>query len=466
MSDALGPAGGPDDPNDPLAAMFEALMQGGGLPPELANLPGMPQDPATLRAMMAQVQQMLAGAGDAPVNWDVAHDVARQSAAAGGDPSVTGGQARQVAEALRTADLWLDGVTELTAASGRTHAWSRAEWIERTLPVWRTVVEPIAESVAEAMATAISAQAPGEMQAMMGGALPMLRRMGGAFFGLQIGQALGGLAGEVVGGGDVGLPLLEPGQVALLPANVAAFGAGLGLAEDEVRLYLALREAAFARLVAGVPWLRSHLLASVQEYARGITIDMSAIEDALRQVDPSDVQGLQQALAGGLFEPARTPAQDAALERLETALALVEGWVDAVVEQAASGTLPHAVALQETLRRRRATGGPAEHTFATLVGLELRPRRLREAARVWAELARVRGVAGRDAAWSHPDLLPTTADLADPDAFVAGPQPEEGEQDMDSALEALLEQGLAEQREDDRPEGPEGPERPGPGGAG
>ena len=75
-------------------------------------------------------------------------------------------------------------------------------------------------------------------------------------------------------------------------------------------------------------------------------------------------------------------------------------------------------ALRETLRRRRATGGPAEQTFATLIGLELRPRRLRAAADLWREIGAARGTDGRDALWAHPDLLPTGKDLDDPAGFV------------------------------------------------
>jgi len=70
------------------------------------------------------------------------------------------------------------------------------------------------------------------------------------------------------------------------------------------------------------------------------------------------------------------------------------------------------------LRRRRATGGPAEHTFATLIGLELRPRRLRAAADLWREIGAARGTDGRDALWAHPDLLPTGKDLDDPSGFL------------------------------------------------
>jgi putative hydrolase len=253
---------------------------------------------------------------------------------------------------------------------------------------------------------------------MTGPLLGMMRSMGGAMFGSQIGQALGTLAGEVVGSTDVGLPLGPAGKAALLPANVAAFGDGLGVPQEEVRLYLALREAAHQRLFAHVPWLRAHLFGAVEGYARGIKVDTARLEDAVGQLDPTQPEQLQEALQQGMFQPEDTPEQKAALARLETALALVEGWVDAVVHAAASPHLPSAGALRETLRRRRATGGPAEQTFATLIGLELRPRRLRDAARLWASLTDARGVEGRDGLWGHPDMLPTAADLDDPDGFV------------------------------------------------
>src|ERR1700678_4623119 len=107
-----------------------------------------------------------------------------------------------------------------------------------------------------------------------------------------------------------------------------------------------------------------------------------------------------------------------ALERLETLLALIEGWVQVVVPAALGDRIPGAAALAETLRRRRASGGPAEQTFATLVGLELRPRKLREAAALWERLAEAVGADARDAVWQHPDLLPGADDLDEPASFI------------------------------------------------
>ncbi|MCB0923994.1 MAG: zinc-dependent metalloprotease, partial [Mycobacterium sp.] len=99
-------------------------------------------------------------------------------------------------------------------------------------------------------------------------------------------------------------------------------------------------------------------------------------------------------------------------------LALVEGWVATVVAAALGERIPGTTALSEMLRRRRATGGPAEQTFATLVGLELRPRKMREAAALWERLTTAAGIDARDAVWQHPDLLPTTGDLDDSAGFI------------------------------------------------
>jgi putative hydrolase len=258
------------------------------------------------------------------------------------------------------------------------------------------------------------------MQAMGASAGPMagvMNQIGGLMFGAQVGQGLAGLAHEVVSATDVGLPLGPAGTAALLPENVAAFGDGLERPVDEVRLYLALREAAHQRLFGHVPWLRQRLLDTVDAYARGITVDTSAIERAMGEIDPTNPESLQNALSGGLFEPQETPEQLTALRRLETLLALIEGWVDAVVYAAAGERMPGAAALREASRRRRATGGPAEQTFSTLVGLELRPRRLREAAALWWAVTEKHGVSGRDGVWAHPDLLPDADDLDDPLGF-------------------------------------------------
>jgi putative hydrolase len=390
MSTPPGPEG---DPENPLAFLF------GG------------SGSADLSAALHQFADLLSWSGG-PVNWDLARRTAFGALPAT-DAGDTTAATAQTADALRLADLWLDPVTIIPAAAAGSAAWTQRQWLESTLPVWQELVEPIAVRVVEAMNGAL----PAEAQALAGPLGGMMKQMGGVMFGAQIGQALASLAGDVLSSTDIGLPLLPNGHAALVPANIEAFGAGLDVPADELRLYVALREAAHQRLFAHVPWLRLHVIDLIAEYARGIQVDVSGLEEAMSALDPADPEAMQQALTGGMFAPQDTPAQKAALERLETNLALVAGWVDEVVDAAAVGHLPGSVALREMMRRRRAEGGPAEQTFATLVGLELRPRRLRDAAALWGAVRHQHGIDVRDALWEHPDLLPSAADLDDPIGF-------------------------------------------------
>ena len=383
-------------------------------------------DMSQIGAALQQLGQMLQSGGSdpSPVNWELARDTARKIVAAEGDPSLTSIEKREVEQALDLASLWLDPATSFPATGSGGGAWSRSEWIENTLGSWRSIVEPVAEKVNGSMTDLMPTDGipeglPPELMQTMSGLFGMAKQMSSMMFGGQLGQGLGVLSSEVMGAADVGIPLTSDGRAALLPRNITTFGQDLGVDIEQVRLYVALREMAAQRLFVHVPWLRSQLTAAVEAYAAGIHVDRTRIEELSRDIDPSNPESIQDMLSSGVFVPEDSPEQVAALARLETLLALVEGWIDDVVTQAATGRLPGVDMLGEAMRRRRATGGPAERTFATLVGLELRPRRLREASALWSSIREARGTQARDEVWAHPDLLPTSDDLDGDEAIEA-----------------------------------------------
>ncbi|HCU79487.1 MAG TPA: hypothetical protein DGU37_13535, partial [Microbacterium sp.] len=165
-------------------------------------------------------------------------------------------------------------------------------------------------------------------------------------------------------------------------------------------------------------------------------------EDLAGRFDPQHPEELREALESGALLPERSESQQAALARLETMLATIEGWVDVVTAQATT-RLPAADRIAETVRRRRAVGGPAEQALGTLVGLELRPRRIREAASMWRAITDAVGIEARDGLWDSPDLVPTAADIDDPSALITrleararGEEPTPDE--FDDALARLL----------------------------
>lgn len=388
---------------------------GFGFSPFGPNEPGDggPDDLSGKIPLFAELQRLLSGSGG-PVNWDLARQLAI-SALAAQHRATTAADAAAVAEAVRLADLWLDAVTDLPSGVTTAQAWNQVDWVEKTVATWAELCDPVASRVVSAMSNAL----PPELAEQAGPMAPMMSQLGGMMFGAQLGQGLAGLAGEVVSSSEIGLPLGGTGAAGLVIPNLSRLATELDRPLDEVRLFEALREAAHQRLFGHVPWLRQQLIDTVDAYGRGIAIDPQAISSMLTEIDPQRPESLQQALTNGLFEPQQTESQKLALRRLETLLALIEGWVDVVVLAAAEDRLQAAQVLAEAMRRRRAAGGPAEQTFATLVGLELRPRRLRDAAALWGAMGQLHGASARDGLWNHPDLLPTSDDLDDPLGFAS-----------------------------------------------
>lgn len=460
MSDTpfgFGPADRDRDPDrDPQRDPQGPFGMGFGLPgmPQ-GGFPGMPGGPGggfdvgQLGQMFTQLGQMLSQAGTSgggPVNYDLAAQLARQQLA-GKASSLTDAQRSAVVDAVKLAELWLDAATEFPAGATETRAWSAQEWVDASMPTWRRLCDPVAQRMATAWVDGL----PEEARAAAGPMMAMLGQMGGLAFGSQLGQSLAQLAAEVLTSTEIGIPVGPDRVAALLPENVEKLTRDLGRPASEVTIFLAAREAAHQRLFAHVGWLRERLLGAVEEYARGIRIDTARIEELARGLDPSNPGAISEAMQAGMFEPQTTPEQHAALARLETLLAMVEGWVDAVVAEAVGDRLPGADALRETLRRRRASGGPAEQTFATIVGLELRPRQLRAAAELWRGLREQRGIAGRDALWAHPDLMPSADDLDDPTAFLARDDSVDPIADLERQLAAEAERPAGESRSETPP---------------
>ncbi|MCS5496606.1 zinc-dependent metalloprotease [Cnuibacter physcomitrellae] len=425
-------------PEDEFRDMLRAFLSGNSDidPSRLASAAGLPSDPAAVSNLMQQLQNAMQASGDG-IDWTAAERQAVELAGQGGT-SVTDQARAQYDQVLHVASLWLDEATSLGDSAHAPGLMTRAEWAKATTPVWSQLAEPVASSISDALTSVLQEQAPEEMSGMLAGASQLMRNLGGTLFAMQLGQIIGRLSREVVSGGDVGIPLLDEGRAVLVPQNIAEFGEGLDIPDDQVQLYLAVRELAHARLFRHARWLRLHLISSIRDFARGISIDTSRLEELAAGFDPQNPEELRDAMASGALIPPRTEQQEHALARIETTLALIEGWVD-VVTANASSRLPTWNAVAETVRRRRATGGPAESAFGALIGLELRPRRLREAAAMWQQVTDAVGVEQRDALWSHPDVMPTGEDVDDPAALIArltagAPEPDE----MDQALEELL----------------------------
>ena len=354
----------------------------------------------------------------------------------------------QIRESLDIANTWLDTVTIFpSTTSPRDVAWSRRDWLDSTIAGWQKLVEPLAEGMASALSDLVGGMSFGgdendpnhpippeaipAFNSIMGGnpltaggIMPMMRGFMGAMIATQLGQSVGALSVRVTGANDVALPLLSQSDTHLIPQNIAAWGEGLELPQSEITIFLALREAAASRLFTHTPWLSAYMQELIASYGRGITIDMDAIQRQAEEAISSgalnieSAESINLAITSGMFVPEQSPQQAAALEKLEMALALIEGWIDHIVTIAGKDRLPSLPQLEEVLRRNRATHSPTQQLFKTLLNLEVSPRKMREASKFWGELLALAESEGRDHRWEDAALLPRAADLADPAAFL------------------------------------------------
>ncbi len=407
------------------------------------------------------------------LSHDVIRDVSRKFLAARGELPVGATDLEEMRQALSIANTWVDVATTFPALSPTRSgdkekiALSRKEWIDETLLGWQEIAAPLISGMSQGIEKVIkevteqssresaSHESDGEnppeinilgfaMPGMSGLNIPQLNpaQVAGAISALmsslmstQLGQTIGTLAATVTGANDVAIPLTSKRsrtgssghatpQTFLIPQNVREWGKDLEIPETEVHIFLALREVAAARLFANAPWLSDYINEAISSYGKGINIDIGAIqrqaEEALSsgEIDPNNPESISRALSHGIFSPEQSPAQGQALEKLEMVLALIEGWIDDVVTTASGDRLPSLIKLRETLQRRRATHSPTEQLFASLVGLEVSPRRARECSLFWRRIAELREIEGRDQLWEEAILLPTQENLADPEGFL------------------------------------------------
>jgi putative hydrolase len=404
-------------------------------------------NPAGFINPLAAFTQAAQGKGEA-LPKALVRDTAKKFIQAQGSQPVGTKDVTVVNNSLELAELWLNEATVFPATTALSNsassssstgtsnnsAVSRLDWIDATLPGWQSTMEPLATGLANAITRLLeesqSQGLPEGTENPMGAIAGLLRSFIGSLIATQLGQAIGGAGVSATGAHDVALPLLNPARPLLMPENIDKWSTDLEIPQTEVYLFHALREAAVARLFAHNPWLVSYIQSAIVEYGRGIHIDIEAIqrqaEEALSHFDPSDMNpqnaenSFTIALNNGIFTPEETPQQRAALSKLETALALIDGWADEVTSLAAGDRLPALTALREMYRRQRATSAPSQQLFKSLLGLEVSPKLAREASAFWQKIREERDIATRDQIWSG--ILPTADELLDPHGFIASTQ--------------------------------------------
>jgi putative hydrolase len=339
----------------------------------------------------------------------------------------------ELEKAFDISRLWLSEVTEFSN-SNPPKKLSRSMWAQDAMPLFKELSEPVANSMARALTENLGNTLPPELSQMLGPAQNFIGNAGSSIFAMQLGQAVGKLSADVLLSGEIGIP--PSNRPGIITQNLEQFLKDLETPKSEVLIYLATRELALTALYSHAGWLREQIITQVREFAAGLRVDLSGIEDVAAAFDPTDPDSMEQIIEASAMVSPRSEEQEQALERIEAMLALIEGWVD-FISLEATKRLPNIQAVVEIYNRKRATSGASQKTFEALLGLEMSPRFRREAAAMWGVVSETKGHAAADALWSHPDQMPTQEEIQDPQILIA--RLENASDDFDDQLKKFLE---------------------------
>jgi putative hydrolase len=364
--------------------------------------------------------------GQGPLNWEIARQMATW-AATGGQPEPNPDPLARVRleELLRVAEMHVSEATGLApSATGSltVEAVAPSAWALRTLDAWKPLLEKLAAAMAAPEAAGAAAEeeaGPGEdPMSRLFANLPQV--LGPFLLGLQAGSMVGQLATRAMGQFDLPMPRPPSAAVLLVPSNIDGLARDWGLAVDDVRMWICLREAANLA-VLGQSHVRSRLEELIGEYVGAFSPTTTAIEERLAGMDLSDMGSLQAAFGdpASLVEELQNDEQRRLQVPLRTLLSAVVGYVDWVMDTIGRRLVGSYQPITEALRRHRLEESAGARMLGQLLGVSLSASDYeRGQAFVRGVLERA-GPEGLAPLWKSERELPTPAELAAPGLWLA-----------------------------------------------
>ena len=334
------------------------------------------------------------------VDWTLAQQIARF--AAGAPPSEDlGGQLPELAaESERHVGAYTG--LELAHPAPPPEAVNRAEWAETNLATLATFLDPVADRLERRL----------EAAGPLAGAL---RAVTGATLAAEAGLVVGYVAQRVLGQYEISLLQPEsPTRLLFVAPNLERAARELDVDHDAFLAWIALHEMTHVFQFSGVPWLREHLGSLLRRYLRSVEV---RIERGAAGGLPSfpDVQQLVERFRdGGLVALVQTREQRGIMDRLQAAMAVIEGYSEHVMDVVGAEVIESYEGLRDAMERRRRSRSAPERVLWRLLGLDLKMRQYELGHSFCDEVVAEGGIGLLNRVWEAPERLPTLRELDRP----------------------------------------------------
>ncbi|MFC6722606.1 zinc-dependent metalloprotease [Halobacteriaceae archaeon SHR40] len=306
------------------------------------------------------VRAVTGAAGDGPVDWTAVVDAARESTDPGHldlDEGEREGYATDVGDARDR----VRAVAKLDFdLPERVEVMNRHHWLDANVETFERVMDPI-EQQAEYI--------PGVARMVNTGSM--------AF-------ALSFLSDHVLGQYD---PLLladnDNHALYFVRPNIVNAAEQLDVPYPRFRRWIAFHEVTHAAEFGAAPWLPDHL--------------ESAMMEAVENLSTGNIDR-------------------ETLGELDTTMTAVEGYAELIMDEAFDDEYAD---LRRKLDERRQGRGPVEKLIRRVLGLSVKRRQYERGKSFFDTVVEQRDIETAGRVWESPDMLPTDAELDDPDAWLA-----------------------------------------------
>ena len=300
---------------------------------------------------------------------------------------------------------------ELRGALPPAEAVARREWAEINLDTLAEMLGPVA----------------GRLDGRLSSAGPLagaLRAAAGATLAAEAGLVMGYVSQRVLG--QYELSLLQPPEAPPAPGRLLFVAPNLERAATAMKVdagsfyaWVVLHELTHVLQFSAVPWLRDHLGSLLREYIE--TLDVRIQRGAAGGLPsfPDPARIVADFREGGLAALVQTREQRGIMRRMQSAMAIVEGYSEHVMDVLGARMLDDYEGLREAMDRRRRSRSAPEQVLQRLLGLDMKLRQYELGKRFCDAVVERHGIGALNQVWGSPEALPSARELDAPDAWVA-----------------------------------------------
>ena len=283
---------------------------------------------------------------------------------------------------------------------------TRAEWASVNLDALSHILDPVSERLDERLSSA-------------GPFAGALRVGASATVAAEAGLVMGYMSSRVLGqydvsllGGDTDPRLLFVGR------NLAGAVRDLEVDAESFGRWICAHELTHVFQFQGVPWLREHMSGLLRRYVSTLQVRIQNGSAGGLPVLPDPTRLVETFREGGLAALVQSPEQRTLMEEIQSAMSVIEGYSEHVMDAIAAETIPGHEALREAMTRRRQSRSWPQRVLERLLGFDVKLRQYEHGKQFADAVVRLAGIERLNRVWISPEALPSPAEVQDPPAWI------------------------------------------------